>query len=212
MKNYSSNLFPASFVIVIIILIAGCQTTDDTIHNSPASQKEPALQASATVLNFFMPDSIPEVVWEKASEISLQNKFANCRILQVENSKSPTFNIYYFSDDGAEVLKSFNVFLSTASSKIDSVVDVTNFFSGSLKKALDEPIVCWDLGDMCKYSPYQQYYAFVFGQSAQGYGWFSKTIFDLRLDQVQCAFGEDRYLYLGSYGYNDAISSKSLAR
>jgi hypothetical protein len=41
------------------------------------------------------------------------------------------------------------------------------------------------------------------GKSATTYGWFSKIIYDLRLDQQQCIGS----WFLGSWGFNDEISS-----
>lgn len=171
------------------------------------NQDQITVQVMSAGLDFFMPDSIPEIVREKAFELAFQNKYSNYRILQVRGEQESTFNILYFKENDMDMLKSVNVSLNENENTVSSIMNVTDAHLSFLRKGVSETAVCWKLGDMCDTSPFNISYAFQFGQSAISYGWFSKVIYDLRNDQLQCCCGDEYYYYASLHNLNDKISS-----
>ncbi len=194
-KNYVT-LFVLLLLLTTIVAI-NCNKSSDIVFEPNNISNETSSQIVS--LSFVLPDTLPEIISEKAFELAKRSKYTDYRILKIDNSLKDIYNVTYFSEGDFQIISSINFEVDLINYSIIDSADVTQQVEFSLKKSTTTS--CWDLGIMSLESPFNAAYAFPFGQSATGYGWFSKVIYDLRNTQQQC---------IGTYytgGYNDNISS-----
>jgi len=190
------------FLLIILIAFTSCNKNNTIEPKKLETDIIVKEDSNGEFFELIMPDSLPDIISEKAFEIAIKNKFCNIRILEVKNQESPTYNIEFF-DSYCNVLKSYNLSFNNQLNEIINTKDVTDFTVSQLNKA-NTSWVCWDLGKFSKNYPYSApEYCFV--QAAISYGWFTKLIYDLRCDQVDGLCGQ--WACEASWYLNDSISS-----
>ncbi|MBN2008927.1 hypothetical protein JW960_06245 [candidate division KSB1 bacterium] len=174
----------ALFLVPLLLFFSFCEKNASDINTSSDmnSKNDDVLKISE--LKLINPESIPSIVNEKALEIARKNRYTTIRILQVADSKTPTFNIYYPETDQYE-MKSYNIELDLECKTALTLKDVTQLHMQLLNTlAIAKPTyeTCWDLATIFPYANYSGTpFRFSLYKSYYGYpyGWWHKIIYSL---------------------------------
>ena len=166
-------------LILILLIIIGCNKTSDNIVDSQENKNQGQIsdQPLTPEFDFFMPDSIPDIINKKALEMALSQKCSNIRLLQLKDTKNPTFHIYFFEDD-LKGIAAYTAELNVGQKEINKLSQVSlPYDAESLEKTLTDT-KCWTLATFYT-GAYQSGTSFTFSQQTTTHGWYHKIAMNL---------------------------------
>jgi len=172
-------------VFIIFIFFVNCERSNTPLETKTSPNDIAKSNNLPKILetDLFMPDSIPDVVNNRALDLALEFNYSNIRILGIKNLKEPSYHVFFYEDDLGG-LKAFQINLNKSEKTVVSEREVSLPYDSKLPKPMDD-YKCWDLATIYS-DPYYSGSSFKFTASTTTYGWYHKVVNYLRLTNGCC--------------------------